>query len=442
MIHACVEGGARRPADYTDKRCKRGYPRDPCEYTTIDQRGYANYKRPKGSERVVPHNPYLLTRFQCHHNTEITATVNVVGYLYGYLSKGPDRVRSFISKRSGGPLGKGEDEILDYLTGRQVTCNECCWRLFGFGTNVRWPPIDPLNFTLEGDEPVVYTTGSSAKAASDATITALQRYFARPGSPSKPVPLHSLTGLVAVLRVHTMLYCIVHTSYIHVNFIGTFRNTLRSLSTSARAARELNESDDCDKIGCDWPCIRRTAPSDSLPGQPSPADHLPSVPDNIPGNKREYVFRRLKPHLFRIYMAVPSDGERFYLRMLLRRRPARSYTELRTVHTKDGKTYNAAGPAVVMPTFEAACRALGYCEDDDGSTHAMQEAYDLGYTPRRLLSLFMILYLNGAPPSRLLETATAPPESVAPTSPASQDFPPASLCSRPAQQPRISIFKL
>ncbi len=38
----------------------------------------------------------------------------------------------------------------------------------------------------------------------------------------------------------------------------------------------------------------------------------------------------------------------------------------------------------------------------------MQEAYNLGYTPPRLLSLFIILASNGAPPSRLLAVATAP----------------------------------
>eukprot|EP00662_Eupelagonemidae_sp_cell21_P057553 gene57553-biopygen5768 len=71
MKHGCPVNGACRPKDWTERRCKKGYPRDVCEYTTIDARGYAHYRRPKDSERVVPHNPYLLTRFQCHHETAL-----------------------------------------------------------------------------------------------------------------------------------------------------------------------------------------------------------------------------------------------------------------------------------------------------------------------------------------------------------------------------------
>eukprot|EP00665_Eupelagonemidae_sp_cell47_P012144 gene12144-biopygen5618 len=110
--------------------------------------------------------------------------------LLGYLSKGPDRLRSFISKKSGQPVGEGEDQILDYLTGRQVTCGEAMWRIFGFGTNVRQPPVSPLNFDVQGKESV-------DPADPQATVTDLQRYFMRPGSASAPTPLATFGANVA-----------------------------------------------------------------------------------------------------------------------------------------------------------------------------------------------------------------------------------------------------
>eukprot|EP00665_Eupelagonemidae_sp_cell47_P003604 gene3604-biopygen9122 len=250
MIHGCPKNGACRPADWTDRKCKRGYPRDVCEHTTIDARGYAHYKRPPGSERVVPHNPYLLTRFQCHHNTELTATVNVVGYLYGYLSKGPDRLRSFISKKSGQPVGQSEDQILDYLTGRQVTCGEALWRIFGFGTNVRLPPVSPLNYDLAGRESVDPTNPG-------ATITDLDRYFNRPGSPSSPVLLTAFDSnrndSVARYAGETME---------DVLFQDYFNNFSRGAKAPARS------------------------------------DQLPAVQDNVPGAKAQYVYRQLRPRWF------------------------------------------------------------------------------------------------------------------------------------------------
>ena len=126
------------------------------------------------------------------------------------------------------------------------------------------------------------------------------------------------------------------------------------------------------------------------------ADRLPSYRDNIDGPRRRYVYRRERPHVFRVRMSTPLRGEDFFLRVLLRHRAATSFTDLRTV---DG---------VLLDTFEAACRALGYIEGDDGGVHAMQEAFDLGYTPGRLIALFVVLFLNGAPPSRMLEVVTPP----------------------------------
>ncbi len=94
---------------------------------------------------------------------------------------------------------------------------------------------------------------------------------------------------------------------------------------------------------------------------------LPSHKDGIVGSRGRYVYRRERPHVFRLRMSTPLRGEDFFLRVLLRHRAATSFEDLRTV---DGEAHD---------TFEAACRAQGYIEGDDGSTHAMHEAFELGY---------------------------------------------------------------
>jgi len=48
---------------------------------------------------VVPYNPALLLRFQCHINVEsVVKVIAGVKYLYKYLLKGPDRVVMSIEK--------------------------------------------------------------------------------------------------------------------------------------------------------------------------------------------------------------------------------------------------------------------------------------------------------------------------------------------------------
>ena len=40
---------------------------------------------------VVPYNPFLCLRFNCHINIEICSSPLAAKYLYKYVTKGPDR---------------------------------------------------------------------------------------------------------------------------------------------------------------------------------------------------------------------------------------------------------------------------------------------------------------------------------------------------------------
>ncbi len=80
MIHGpCHEGYTC----FKEGKCTKGYPKDQYDSTTIDNNGIIKYKRRRNSpsyqrgnatinaSNVVPYNPYLLKRYNCHINVEI-----------------------------------------------------------------------------------------------------------------------------------------------------------------------------------------------------------------------------------------------------------------------------------------------------------------------------------------------------------------------------------
>ncbi|KAI8538191.1 hypothetical protein RHMOL_Rhmol09G0083300 [Rhododendron molle] len=41
---------------------------------------------------VVPYNPYLLARFDCHVKVEVCSPIKDIKYLYKYVYKGHDKI--------------------------------------------------------------------------------------------------------------------------------------------------------------------------------------------------------------------------------------------------------------------------------------------------------------------------------------------------------------
>ena len=48
---------------------------------------------------VVPYNPYLLLRYNCHINVEICASTKATKYLYKYIHKGGDKIITVVIPR-------------------------------------------------------------------------------------------------------------------------------------------------------------------------------------------------------------------------------------------------------------------------------------------------------------------------------------------------------
>lgn len=82
--------------------CSKKFPKPFTEATNTNLNGYPDYKRPDNGRSVdirgfslnngyvVPYNPYLLQKFNCHLNVEVCTTVKSIKYIYKYIHKGFD----------------------------------------------------------------------------------------------------------------------------------------------------------------------------------------------------------------------------------------------------------------------------------------------------------------------------------------------------------------
>jgi len=67
---------------------------------------------------VVPYNPYLLMRYNCHINVEVCSGVKAIKYLYKYIYKGHDKCAVHIESNDG---EKVIDEIKSFQDARWVS---------------------------------------------------------------------------------------------------------------------------------------------------------------------------------------------------------------------------------------------------------------------------------------------------------------------------------
>ncbi|XP_042988839.1 uncharacterized protein LOC122316384 [Carya illinoinensis] len=141
-----------------DGICKNRYPKEFTANTTVETDCFPSYKRSNNgviarirgkdldNRWVVPYNPYLVSKYNCHINVEICCTVKAVKYLYKYIYKGHDRVAfNIISKENNQQI----DEIEQFQSGRWITPPEVMWRIYGFTLNEMYPSVYSLHLHLE-----------------------------------------------------------------------------------------------------------------------------------------------------------------------------------------------------------------------------------------------------------------------------------------------------
>ena len=292
---------------------------------------------------MVPYNPYLMLKYNCHINVEICSSVKSVKYLYKYVYKGHDRgqvqvvpVAPAAADAADAPVAPvSRDEIKEYVDGRYVSASEAAWRLLGFDLHGITPSVQRLGVHLPN---------------------AQQVYF------------HEGDNLAEVAAKRTPL--------------------LAWFDFNKRAAIE-------------YEARRALDPTTPVPSTFSTVYHdVPKIATFDPKTK-EWQFRKNKMQQLpvgRMYHVQPSDGERYYLRVLLHTVPgATCFEDLRTT---------GEGPdSVVHLTFKAACEARGLLQDDAEWARCMEEV-NISASPSQLRATFtnILLFNSVSEPLTLWET--------------------------------------
>nr|XP_051194446.1 uncharacterized protein LOC127307725 isoform X1 [Lolium perenne] len=172
-----------------DGSCKNRYPR-PFNPTTVQGRDtYPVYRRRNDGRRaqvrgrmldnrwVVPYNPYLLRRYNCHINVEVCSSIKAVKYLFKYIYKGHDRASVSLDEAdSNGNI----DEIKQYRDARWITPPEALWRIYSFNLSEIFPSVRQLQLHLPDMHMVSFNAREDLNevvARHGASRTMLTEYF-------------------------------------------------------------------------------------------------------------------------------------------------------------------------------------------------------------------------------------------------------------------------
>ena len=120
---------------------------------------------------VVPYNPYLSSRFNCHINVEICISPLASKYLYKYVTKGPDH--AMVGAEVDGP----QNEVKEYQDLRSVGSSEAAWRLNKFDITHNEPTVNDLKIHLKDQQHVVFMEGREDNIAEQGRETELTAFF-------------------------------------------------------------------------------------------------------------------------------------------------------------------------------------------------------------------------------------------------------------------------
>ncbi len=193
MFHGpCGTTKKTAPCMNDEGDCTKDYPKEYAETTERVEDGYPIYKRPNNgreftrsgfrfdNSRIVPYNPYLLQKYNCHLNVEIVNSIRAIKYMFKYTYKGHDRAGMNIEEET-----RGGDEIRDYLDARYVGPAEAAWRLCEFPMHGKSHTIERLPVHRDGEQQCSFEDdgGEEETPAMEAGLERAQRtrlteYFA------------------------------------------------------------------------------------------------------------------------------------------------------------------------------------------------------------------------------------------------------------------------
>jgi hypothetical protein len=161
-----------------DGECSKHYPKLFQSETTIDENGFALYKRPNNgrfiykngkkldNRWVVPYNMTLLKKYQAHLNLEWCNKTQVMKYLFKYVTKGPDYSKILLERIKGkGVAGESSshaavDEIAEYIQCRYICEHDALWRVFGYSIHTKYPAVERLPVHLPDKNTIRFRAGA------------------------------------------------------------------------------------------------------------------------------------------------------------------------------------------------------------------------------------------------------------------------------------------
>ena len=171
-IKSCMLHGPCGERCFVDGKCSKGFPKPFAEETTIEENSYPIYRRRNIPEReikkhgipfdnrwVVPYNPFLSQKYNCHINVECCNSIRAIKYVHKYVYKGYDCASVRINETY------GYDEISHYVNGRYVSAPESAWRIHGFKLHDQSHSVVRLSVHKEGQQPVYFREGGEEEAA-------------------------------------------------------------------------------------------------------------------------------------------------------------------------------------------------------------------------------------------------------------------------------------
>ena len=173
-----------------DNKCSKQYPKGFSDETLPEVDGYPVYRRRKDgitvhkhghiftNAHVVPYNPYLSMKYNCHINVEIATSITAVKYLFKYVYKGHDRASIRVFNHEG---SDEIDEISQYLDSRYVSAAESSWRIFGFRMHQHSPSVTRLQLHLPDMQAIKFNpeaeTANDILQRADTDETTLNAFF-------------------------------------------------------------------------------------------------------------------------------------------------------------------------------------------------------------------------------------------------------------------------
>lgn len=168
--------------------CQKQFPKSLQPETIANVNGFPGYRRRDipddekpfvgrhqiDNRWVVPYNPYLLMRFDCHINIEVCTTFKSVKYIYKYIFKGHDSAAIEIIAQTG---QMEYNEVRQHLDTRYISAPEAAWRLNEFPMHFKSHSIIRLPVHDENMQSVYFKPGGEKVAAEKSRETKLTAFF-------------------------------------------------------------------------------------------------------------------------------------------------------------------------------------------------------------------------------------------------------------------------